>query len=167
METESHGMYRMIVSRADASHVGDVVEMLEATRLRYQEYQPVFWRKAPDSANSTKEFFLSAVDETGTLFLIAADKGELLGFLIAREIPTPPVYAPGGRTYLIDDFCVASSDHWISVGTLLLVDACSQLKEAEASQIVVVCGDRDIPKAELLRRQGLTIASNWWTSPLT
>ncbi len=156
----------MIVSLADESHVGDVVEMLEATRLRYQEYQPVFWRKAPDSANSTKEFFLSAVDEAGTLFLIAADKGELLGFLIAREIPTPPVYAPGGRTYLIDDFCVASSDHWISAGSLLLVDACSRLKEAGASQIVVVCGDRDIPKAELLRRQGLTIASNWWTRPL-
>ena len=73
----------MIVSLADASHVGDVVEMLEATRLRYQEYQPVFWRKAPDSAKSTREFLLTTVDETATLFLIAADKSELVDRLSA------------------------------------------------------------------------------------
>ena len=156
----------MIISLADASHVGDVVAMLEEKRLEYQEYQPVFWRKASDSANSTVEFFQAMLVETGALFLVAADKDELLGFLIARKFPTPPVYAPGGCTYLIDDFCVASTDLWNSAGSMLLAEASARLNETGASQIVVVCGDRDVPKAELLRRQGLTIASNWWTNPL-
>ena len=35
-----------------------------------------------------------------------------------------------------------------------------------AVQILAVCAERDLAKAEVLRRSDLTVASNWWTKPL-
>ena len=77
-----------------------------------------------------------------------------------------PVYAPGGDTYLVEDFCVVDLHHWLTTGEALLSHATTLIHEAGAAQIVVVCGDRDLAKAEILRRSDLTIASNWWTKPL-
>ena len=90
----------------------------------------------------------------------------MLGFLIARKFPAPPVYAPGGDTYMVDDFCVLEPQHWLTVGEALLSHASTLIHEAGAAQIVVVGADRDLAKAEMLRRSDLTIASNWWTKPL-
>ena len=88
------------------------------------------------------------------------------GFLIARKFPAPPVYAPGGDTYMVDDFCVLEPQHWLTVGEALLSHASTLIHEAGAAQIVVVGADRDLAKTEMLRRSDLTIASNWWTKPL-
>lgn len=156
----------MIVRIAKAIEIDEIVEMSEARRLQYQEYQATFWRKARDSKLSTREFFLALLNDEKSVFLVAEVENQISGFLIAREIPTPPVYAPGGLTFLIDDFCVLNSTLWWSTGAALLTEISSALKSRGGAQIVVVCGDRDLAKAELLRRTGLTIASNWWTTPL-
>jgi hypothetical protein len=52
------------------------------------------------------------------------------------------------------------------VGEALLSHASTLVHEHGAAQIVVVAADRDLAKAEMLRRSGLSIASNWWTRPL-
>ncbi len=156
----------MRIEGAKRSDIDAVVEIVERRRLEYQTYQPTFWRKSTDSAESTRDFFGQLAADGETLFLVASVNDVPCGFVIAREVDTPPVYAPGGATYLIDDFCVASPDLWRTVGEALLAAAAERVKARGAAQIVVVCGDRDNPKAEFLRRHGLTIASNWWTQPL-
>jgi hypothetical protein len=40
------------------------------------------------------------------------------------------------------------------------------LHEHGAVQILAVCAERDLAKAEVLRRSDLTVASSWWTKPL-
>ena len=56
--------------------------------------------------------------------------------------------------------------HWLAIGEALLSHVSTLLQEHGAAQIVVACADRDLAKAEVLRRFDLTIASNWWTKPL-
>jgi hypothetical protein len=156
----------MDVRKAIASDIEALVGLAEHSRRQYQKYQPTFWHKAADSAETTRTLFIQLLLERGTFFLIAIEGRQQLGFLIARKFPTPPVYAPGGDTYMIDDFCVADPQHWLTTGEALLSHASTLVHEAGATQIVVVCGDRDLAKAEMLRRSDLTIASNWWTRPL-
>ena len=156
----------MDVRKATESDIEAAVGLVERTRRQYQKYQPTFWRKATDSVGKTRTFFTKLLSEPGTYFLVAEEGRQMLGFLIARKFPAPPVYAPGGDTYLIDDFCVVEPHHWLTTGEALLSHASTLIHEHGAAQIVVACGDRDLPKAEMLRRSDLTIASSWWTKPL-
>jgi GNAT superfamily N-acetyltransferase len=153
------------VRKATASDIEAAIGLAEHSRRQYQKYQPTFWRKAADSVDKTRTFFTTLLTETGTFFLVAIEGRQMLGFLIARKVATPPVYAPGD-TYLVDEFCVVEPHHWLSIGEALLSHATTLIHEHGAAQIVVTCGDRDLPKAEMLRRSDLTIASNWWTKPL-
>ena len=156
----------MDIRPAIASDIDAAVDLTERTRRQHQKYQPTFWRKAAKSAELTKTFFTELLTAQDTFFLVATEGRQILGFLVARKFPTPPVYAPGGDTYLVDDFCVVEPHHWLTTGEALLSHATTLIHEAGAAQIVVVCGDRDLAKAEVLRRSDLTIASNWWTKPL-
>jgi len=154
------------IRKATASDIEAVIGLVERNRRQYQKYQPTFWRKAANSAEVTRTFFTRLLAEQGTYFLVATEGVQLLGFLIARKFPTPPVYAPGGDTYLVDDFCVAEPQYWLATGEALLSHVSTLIHEGGAAQIVVVCADRDLAKAEMLRRSDLSIASNWWTKPL-
>jgi ribosomal protein S18 acetylase RimI-like enzyme len=157
----------MDIRRATASDLDAVVAIIENQRRQYQKQQPTFWHKAAESAAISTAFFSKLLAESQTCFLVATEGRQILGFLIARRFPAPPVYAPGGDTYLIDDFAVLEPHHWLGIGEALLSHATTLLHEHGAAQIVAVCADRDLPKAEVLRRSDLTIASNWWTKPLT
>jgi len=156
----------MDIRRATASDLDAVVAIVESQRRQYQKFQPIFWRRAADAATKTRSFFIRLLDEPQSWFLVAAEGGQILGFLIARKFPAPPVYEPGGDTYLIDDFAVLEARHWLAIGEALLSHVSTLLHEHGAAQIVAVCADRDLAKAEVLRRADLTIASSWWTRPL-
>jgi GNAT superfamily N-acetyltransferase len=156
----------MDIRPAIASDIDAAVDLAERTRRQHQKYQPTFWRKAAKSAEITKTFLTELLTAQDTFFLVAIEGRQILGFLVARKFPTPPVYAPGGDTYLVDDFYVVEPHHWLTTGEALLSHATTLIHEAGAAQIVVVCGDRDLAKAEVLRRSDLTVASNWWTKPL-
>jgi GNAT superfamily N-acetyltransferase len=156
----------MEIRAAIASDVDAAVAMVERHRRQYQKYQPTFWHKAANSAETTRAFFAELLRAQDTYFFAAVEGAQLVGFLIARKFAAPPVYAPGGDTYLVDDFCVLEPQHWLTTGEALLSHVSTLIHEAGAAQIVVVCGDRDLAKAEVLRRAELSIASNWWTKPL-
>jgi ribosomal protein S18 acetylase RimI-like enzyme len=156
----------MDIRRATASDLDAVVAIVESQRRQYQKFQPIFWRRAADAATRTRSFFIRLLDEPQTWFLVAAEGGQILGFLIARKFPAPPVYEPGGDTYLIDDFAVLEARHWLTIGEALLSHVSTLLHEHGAAQIVAACAERDLAKAEVLRRSDLTIATNWWTKPL-
>ncbi|MBI2735234.1 MAG: N-acetyltransferase [Rhodospirillales bacterium] len=156
----------MDVRKATTGDIKAAVELVERSRRQFQKFQPTFWRKAEHSAASTETFFTKLLAEPATLFLVAVESNQHQGFLIARKFPNPPVYDPGGDTWLIDDFCVAEPQLWLSIGEALLSHATTLIHEHGGVQIVVVSADRDLAKTEMLRRSDLTIASNWWTKPL-
>ena len=156
----------MDIRRATASDLDAVVAIIENQRRQYQKFQPAFWQRAADAAAITRTFFGKLLGEPGAYFLVATEGRVVLGFLIARKFPAPPVFEPGSDTYLIDDFAVSEPRHWLGIGEALLSHVSTLLHEHGAAQIVAVCADRDLAKAEVLRRSDLTIASNWWTKPL-
>lgn len=156
----------MDVRPAKTTDIPAAVAMAERSRRQQQKLQPTFWRKATNSAAVTETFFSKLADEPGTYFLVATEGSQFQGFLIARKFPAPPVFDPGGETYLIDDFCVAEPHLWLTVGEALLSHVSTLIHEHGGAQIVVVSADRDLAKNEMLRRSDLTIASNWWTKPL-
>lgn len=156
----------MDVRKAETSDIKAAVELAEKSRRQLQKFQPTFWRKAAKSAATTETFFTTLQGEPDTLFLVAVEGSRLEGFLVARKVANPPVFDPGGDSWLIDDFCVAEPHLWLGVGEALLSHATTLIHEHGGVQIVVVSADRDLAKTEMLRRSDLTIASNWWTKPL-
>jgi len=145
------------VRKAETTDIKAAVELVERSRRQLQKHQPTFWRKAAKSAAATETFFTKLLSEPDTFFLVAVEGSRLEGFLIAAKVASPPVFDPGGDTWLIDDFCVAEP---------LLSHATTLIHEHGGVQIVVVGADRDLAKTEMLRRSDLSIASNWWTKPL-
>ncbi len=156
----------MDVRKAGTNDIKAAVELAERSRRQLQKYQPVFWHKAANSAAATEMFFAKLLAEPGTYFLVALEGAQLQGILIARKFPAPPVFDPGGDTYLIDDFFMLEPRLWLTVGEALLSHVSTLIHEHGGVQIVVVAADRDLAKIEMLRRSGLSIASNWWTRPL-
>jgi hypothetical protein len=154
------------VRKAGTADIKAAVELAERNRRQLQKYHPTLWRKAANSAAATEAFFVELLSEPDTYFLVAIEGAQLQGFLVARKFPTPPVFAPDGDIYLIDDFCVVEPRLWLTLGEALLSHVSTLIHEHGGTQIVVVSADRDLAKTEVLRRSGLTIASNWWTRPL-
>jgi hypothetical protein len=143
-----------------------MTKLIERRREQYEAVQPVFWKRAAGSAATTRRFYTwLLLFARRTLALVAVDNADLLGFLIARPGRTPPVYNPGGPTAIIDDFCVARQEDWMLVGGELLMHVRMFGRKAGWSQIVVVCGAEDQPKAALLRSTDLSVVTHWWRGP--
>jgi len=81
-------------------------------------------------------------------------------------VPAPPVYNPGGLTCSIDDFVVSEGECWETVGADLLDQVRRVALSSGAAQVVVVCAHHDEPKRKALEEYSLTIASEWWVTPL-
>jgi len=138
--------------------------LAEARRVRYEAFEPLFWKKAQTSLEMGRAFFAHLIGQPETLSLLAEADGRTVGFLIATTARVPPVVTPGA-TAMIDDFCVAEPDLWAQVGPPLLDTARTALRENGFAQIVVVCGFKDREKTAFLERQDLSLASAWWTAP--
>ena len=156
----------VLIRPAHADDVPAMVALSEQKRLEYERYQPVFWRKAADSAASQLPYFRNLLTRENIIALVCAGERGLDGFIIAAIIGAPPVYDPGGLTCMIDDFCVAGSAGWATVGAALLREVGQQAQARGANQQVVVCGHLDEAKRAMLRAGGLTIASEWYTGVL-
>jgi GNAT superfamily N-acetyltransferase len=155
-----------LVRPARIQDIGAMTRLIEQRRESYERLEPLFWKRAAGSARTTKWFYTwLLLPSRRTLALVADGQGELLGFLIARRVRTPPVYDPGGPTAVIDDFCVARPEQWMTVGAELLACARAFGRKAGWSQIVVVCGARDEAKAALLRATDLAVVTHWWRGP--
>ena len=76
-----------------------VILMTENRRLQYQEYQPVFWRKAKNSAQKSLAFTEQLMTRGDTVFLVSECDGRVNGFLLATQIKARPVYDPKGATF--------------------------------------------------------------------
>jgi hypothetical protein len=78
---------------------GDVAAMVAiaaARRERLEQYQPQFWRRRPGAEKVQAAFFDQLLEQNDTHILVAAGDHHVVGFVIARLEPAPPVYDPGG-----------------------------------------------------------------------
>jgi GNAT superfamily N-acetyltransferase len=155
-----------VIRSATQTDIAAILDMAEARRTEYQAYQPVFWRKAPDSREKQMPFLTAFIQRENVFALVHETDGRVDGFLIGAIVPTPPVYAAGGPTCSVDDYCVADRAAWAITGAALLEAAAGEARARGAVQMVVVCANRDIPKRSMLSDQEYTIASEWWTRPL-
>jgi len=153
----------MKIRLAETSDVEACVQLAEARRALYETFEPRFWRRAENAAEMSRLWFAHLFAKDDVLALVAETDGRIAGFLIAQPTPSPPVYDPGGRTALIDDF-VVESDAWMEAGDLLLKDARQRLRIAGFAQIVVVGAHQDQDKTRLLGATDLSLASTWWTA---
>lgn len=151
---------------AQQADISTLVALSEQKRLQYQEYQPIFWRKAEDSRTKQHAYFERLLAQENTLIMLHEDGSSIDGFVIAPIVKAPPVYDPQGLVCTIDDYCVASGDLWQGVGQLLLNEVKQEAKRRNCVLVVVVCGHQDTPKRHMLISSGFTIASEWYVQEL-
>lgn len=156
----------MAIRSAEAGDIEACVGMIEARRQLYETFEPRFWRKAEHSAAMSTAFFSHLAADASALFLVSRADAGINGFLIAANIQNPPVYAPGGPTAQIDDFCVADPALFPTVGAALLDEARAQLKAQGFTQLVIVCAARDTARTAFLQSQSLSLTTTWWTTSL-
>ena len=155
----------MKIRRAVEDDIPGMVDLMDARRRLYETYQPTFWRPSPDANSRQTKYFAMLVSKKDAIVLICEDAGAFCGFIIASLIEAPPVYDPGGKTCVIDDFAV-TRNNWDRVGRALLREAQSIPREAGAVQAVVVCANLDESKRSFLVSEGLSIASEWFVKDI-
>jgi GNAT superfamily N-acetyltransferase len=161
---DEHGGTAGQIRRARAEDVPAMVALSAEKRRLYATYQPIFWAVAPDADAQQLPFFEQLVRDERTTALVHETGGAVDGFVIARLVASPPVYAPGGLTCALDDFWVRDPAAWHSAGRALLEAAMAEGRARGAVQSVVVCGQRDVAKRAMLQQLGFGfgVASEWW-----
>jgi GNAT superfamily N-acetyltransferase len=154
------------IREARAADVPAMVELAEQKRLELQNYQPVFWRKAANSRARHTPWIQRLVSREDVITLVHEEDGTIDGFIIADFVPAPPVYDVPGPTTRVDDFCVAQSKDWATISRELLEAVMHEARRRGAAQIVVICAHLDQPKREMLMQTGLSLASEWYVTPL-
>lgn len=154
------------VRPAVQADVDGIAALSAARRQSYEHHQPMFWRQADDAAVRHHAYLQGLVDDPEHIVLVARNGGTVSGFVVGRLVGSPPVYAPGGLTCLVDDFAVAGDDDWPTLGVALLRELARGARERGAIQAVVVSGRHDEPKRRALAAAGLSVASEWWVGPL-
>jgi hypothetical protein len=149
-----------------ASDVPAVAELAQQKRLQYETYEPQFWRVAASATEIHTEFLAGMQEDPDVLSLVAVEEDVVLGYVVARLVPAPPVYDPGGPAAYVDDFSVRAPGLWGTVGLGLLRHAQRELASMGAVQVVVVCGHRDDAKRQMLQEAELSLATEWYVSEL-
>lgn len=157
----------MTVRRAEPADIARMVELSELKRSDYEARSPVFWRKATNSAAVQAAFFATLLNQQDWILLVHEHAAAIDGFIIGRVGPAPPVYDPGGKACLIDDFSVAYSTLWASTGTALHRALETQARLAGAVVSITVSGAHDGPKRSALRAAGAHLASEWYVHAIT
>ena len=149
-----------------ASHgdLDQVVAMSAEVRSRLAVLDPHFWRPHADADATQLAWFSYLLQDAGHIVLVAEDESRpgLGGFIIGRLMDAPPVYDPGGRTCLVDDFAWRTP----SAAEELLTAAKAWAIKEGAVTLVVVTAAADGDRRDVLQEAGLHATSEWWTTPL-
>lgn len=143
-----------------------MIVLAERKRSEQEREQPVFWRKAADSAAKHTQYVGNLLQRDGVFAFVYATAGAIDGFLIGVRMDAPPVVDPGGPTCLIDDFTIAVPERWPDVGLALLEAARSEARSRGMVCMQVICGHYDVPKRAMLAAAGFPVVSEWWVQPL-
>ena len=152
----------MPIRPATEMDVPRIIALLQQRRETYQHYAPIFWRIAEGAAEKQEPFIRRLVGDADVLTIVHEGQGRIDGVLIATVITAPPVYDPGGKVCMIDDYVVESPELWREIGTRLLEHCCDWARAQGCVLQVIVCGQKDIPKAAMLKGMGAEVASEWY-----
>lgn len=152
----------LLVIKAGESDIHSMNILSRQKRLAYEKAQPRFWKWAGDSGEEVqKKWFQELICDDNHICLVAKNANEMLGFIIGKVVSAPEVYAPGGKTLIVDDFCVLH-ESWSTIGNALLSKARSIAHDKGVAQLVIVSGDHDISKKSFLHNLELSTASVWF-----
>ena len=155
----------MTIRPATVADLDAAVALCDAKRAQYAVYQPVFHRVADGAAANQRKFMEGNLSRPESLLLVA-DDGTVAGFLWARLVDAPPVYNPGGKVIMVDDFVVRTPGDWDTIGRALLDAAVLWGKKQGSVLLNVICGPRDTAKRALMTSTGMTVATEWFVKPL-
>jgi GNAT superfamily N-acetyltransferase len=155
------------VRMASAGDVQAMTELLAAKRQMLENFEPVMWRPSDIAAQITPQFFTHQVAQPQAIARVAEDGGRFLGFAMGVLQDPPPVYAPGGKTLLVDDFAVVEGAEGDAAASALLDAVISEARARGAVQMIVVAAARDARATRWLEEKKLRVASQWWTRTLT
>ena len=152
---------------ASAGDVQAMAALVAAKRQMLENFEPVMWRPSEIAAQMTPQFFAHQVAQPQVIARVAEEGGRFLGFVVGVLQDPPPVFAPGGKTLMIDDFAVAEGADGDAVAPALLEAVMSEARARGAVQIIVVAAAKDARASRWLEEKKLRVASQWWTRTLT
>jgi hypothetical protein len=153
----------MGVRAACDDDVDAMVALSETFRARLAGYSPLFWRQAPDARGKQSLFFRALLARRDAFAFVHEPSASAPpdGFVIARLMPAPPVYAPGGPICLVDDFCVEPPKEWSTTGSALLDAAIAEGARRGAALTSIGTAHLDDAKRALLAARGFAVTSEW------
>jgi hypothetical protein len=137
------------VRPAEVADLERMADLASEKRAAQASWEPNFWRVAERARELHPlylRFLLTQPDVVASVSLTSG--GEVDGFAIARC----------GEACVIDDFNVARPELWSSAGRALLDDVLMGVRAHAARDLVIVCAERDLEKAAMLRTAGLAIS---------
>lgn len=87
-----------MIRTAQETDLERVLDLAEAKRRQYAEYQPRFHRPAMNAREVHRPYLRAQIEDEKTITLVDDENGMISGFLSAKTGPAPPVYDPGGQT---------------------------------------------------------------------
>ena len=153
----------MTIRQAIWADIPKMVAMLDRHRANLEQWDGRFWKRAVNASRWSKLNFRILLLRRRGWMLVADSTGTLEGFVVALPRRVPPVYAPGSKAALIDDFCVTRPELYPTVGAELLGALRERLRLQGFDLLVVVTACADEHKVGLLRSVGLAPTSQWWT----
>jgi GNAT superfamily N-acetyltransferase len=152
------------VRPASEVDLAQVVALSAEVRSRLALFDPHFWRPHAAADETQLAWFSYLLQDPGHVVLVADEESGagLGGFIIGRLMDAPPVYDPGGRACMVDDFA------WRSSGAAeeLLAAAKAWAVEQHAVTLVVVTAVADRVRRDVLHDAGLHATSEWWSTEL-
>jgi len=155
------------IRQALASDVQAMAQLIAAKRVLLESYEPVMWRPSEAAAQLTPTFFTHQLGLPNVIARVAEDGGRFLGFIIGGMQDAPPVFAPGGKTAIVDDFAVVDGEGADAAASALLDAVMSEARARGAVQLIAIAAAKDVRVGRWLEGKKLHVASQWWTRTLS
>ncbi|MEQ1754763.1 MAG: GNAT family N-acetyltransferase [Micropepsaceae bacterium] len=155
------------IRRASPSDVDAFTDLVAAKRTQLEMFEPIMWRTGRDANEMTAAFFRHQVAEPNAILLVAEDGASILGFVNAVLQNPPPIYDPGGKTVMIDDFTVVKGEAGDQAAMALLDAVMSEGRSRGAVQLIAVSAAMDERATKWFQTKKLHVASTWWTRILS
>lgn len=155
------------IRSASAADVQAMAQLMVEKRKQLEMFEPVMWRPSDAAPQMTPPFFTHQIAQPNVVARVAESGGRFVGFVIGNIQDAPPVFAPGGKTVLIDDFVVVDGPEADEAGSALLDAVMSEGRARGAVQIIAIAAARDERATRWLESKKLHVASQWWTRTLS
>lgn len=148
---------------AVSEDIPSIISLLEQKRAQLEAWEPRFWRRSENAAALSEAHFSALIGDPAASVLVYEASGAVTGCLQYRPSFVPPVYAPGGTTWMVDDFVVLEDD-WARAGTALLQDLYARTIQSEPGQLVFPVPQKDAAANAFFVQNDLSPTTVWYTA---